>query len=84
MRETAPCLDDYKNPHVIARCLCITTALLFTLYYTPFIIEAQSIGVSTTGSSAFEGMHKGSVIDFKILLTSLMVLFMRRVYISLK
>ncbi len=59
----------------------VTTALLFTLYYTPFIIQAQQIGVSATETSAFEGMHKGSVIDFKILLISITVLFVRKIYL---
>ena len=59
----------------------VTTALLFTLYYTPFIIQAQQIGVSATETSAFEGMHKGLVIDFKILLVSIMVLFVRKIYL---
>jgi hypothetical protein len=54
---------------------------LFTLYYTPYILKAQTIGEKAIASSAFENMHKGSELDFKILLVSLAVLFVRRVYI---
>jgi hypothetical protein len=49
----------------------ICTSLLFVLYYTPFILEAQAIGEQMTQTKAFEGMHKGSELDFKILLVSL-------------
>lgn len=67
---------------LISAFFTVTTILLFTLYYTPYIIEAQQIGISATHTTAFEGMHKGSVIDFKILLVSLIVLFSRKFYLK--
>lgn len=57
---------------------------LFTLYYTPYMLKAQAIGEKAITSSAFENMHKGSELDFKILLISLIALFARRVYLRLK
>lgn len=50
--------------------LIVSTSLLFILYYTPFVLQAQHIGEEFVKSEAFSGMHKGSEIDFKILLVS--------------
>jgi hypothetical protein len=56
----------------------VCCGLLFTQYYTPYILEAQSMGEQFTNSSAFEGMHKGSELAYKILFVSTMVLFFRK------
>jgi glucose-6-phosphate-specific signal transduction histidine kinase len=58
--------------------IVVFTALLFVLYYTPFILEAQAIGPAATQSEAFEGMHKGSELDFKILLFALLGLLVTK------
>lgn len=42
---------------------------LFTLYYTPFILEAQA--TNNLGTDAFASMHKQSEVVFKILLFTL-------------
>ena len=57
---------------------------LFTLYYTPYILKSQSLGEKVINSAGFENMHKGSEIDFKILLVALLLLIGRRIYIKLK
>lgn len=44
---------------------------LFTLYYTPYILDAQHSEL--VGSAAFESMHKQSEMVFKILLFSLSI-----------
>ena len=44
---------------------------LFTLYYTPYIMEAQALGNIATPE--FDSMHKQSELVFKILLVGLSV-----------
>jgi hypothetical protein len=61
---------------LISTFLSLCSSALFILYYTPYILEAQSISETTT--KAFENMHRGSEIDFKILTLSLLVLLFRR------
>ncbi len=51
--------------------LVITTVLLFLFYYTPYILEAQRLGAEVTKTPEFESMHKGSELDFKIMLFAL-------------
>lgn len=58
----------------------VFTGLLFTIYYTPDILEAQRIGEAATQSDAFNALHKGSEIDFKLLAFGLLVLMGRRIY----
>lgn len=50
--------------------ICI---LLFSLYYTPFIIEQQQIGVMATQSNEFQSMHKQSEMVANIIFFSLSV-----------
>ncbi len=68
-------LDKDKISFFIA-ILAIYCIGLFVLYYTPYIIQAQS--QMQTQTSGFEAMHKGSELDFKILLVSLVGLMWRR------
>lgn len=44
---------------------------LFTLYYTPYIIDAQML--DNIGTSAFDSMHKQSEMVFKVLLFTLSI-----------
>ena len=44
---------------------------LFTLYYTPYIMEAQAL--NTIDTEAFDSMHKQSELVFKILLITLSI-----------
>ncbi|DAB38419.1 MAG TPA: hypothetical protein CFH83_06110 [Sulfuricurvum kujiense] len=58
----------------------IGTLLLFSAVYTPKILEYQSRGEAAIDAS-FEALHKASEIDFKILLLTLLILFIRRAYL---
>lgn len=58
----------------------IGTLLLFSAVYTPKILEYQARGEAAIDAS-FESLHKASEIDFKILLVTLLILFMRRAYL---
>lgn len=53
---------------------------LFTLYFTPLVLEAQEMGEKMAGNPEFNTIHKASELDFKILLVALIVLFCVRVY----
>lgn len=55
--------------------ICI---LLFSLYYTPFIVEQQQIGEAATKSSEFYAMHKQSEIVANILFFSLSINLLAR------
>lgn len=51
---------------------------LFTLYYTPYILQAQSLGEEAIANHAFDAMHTQSVYVFKALMVSLLLLFIIR------
>lgn len=52
---------------------------LFTLYYTPYILHAQSLGESGIANATFDAMHTQSVVVFKALMGSLCLLFIVRI-----
>lgn len=56
--------------------ISVIMIFLFTLYYTPFIMDAQSAG--NLGTPEFDSMHKQSEYTFKILLVSLSALMIWR------
>jgi hypothetical protein len=58
--------------------IAIFTLLMFSGVYVPKILQMQEEGEKATQSSAFEAVHMGSEIDFKILAVALIVLFVRR------
>ena len=55
----------------------LATALLFSQYYIPDIVQMQSQGVEMTQSVAFINTHKGSEINSKIFALSLLVLIIQ-------
>jgi uncharacterized membrane protein len=59
----------------------ISTLLLFSVVYTPKILEYQKQGEAVMMDNAFEALHKASEIDFKILFVMLSILFLRRAYL---
>lgn len=59
--------------------ISVISIFLFTLYYTPYIIEVQKLGTEATSSSAFNSMHMQSEWVFKILLFTLSALFFSRI-----
>lgn len=75
--------NEYKhgrrdNYAMISAFFVITTAMMFSAIYTPKILAMQALGAEATRSEAFEALHLGSEIDFKILAVALAVLFVRR------
>jgi hypothetical protein len=56
----------------------VSVSMLFLFYYTPAIIQMQTISEEATKSKAFYGMHIGSEIAYKILLVSISLLLYRR------
>ncbi len=54
--------------------------LLFTLYYTSYIIEAQKIGETAIHTLEFDQMHKQSELVFKTLFFTLILLFFSRFF----
>ncbi len=80
---------DYKrfrrDSFIIAAAIVIMfTSFMFTFYYTPDILAYQQAGEQMTQSKAFENIHKGSEIDFKLLAAGLFVLITRRLYLTIK
>lgn len=68
---------------ILATLVVLSTIGLFVGVYMPKILEMQAQGEEATKSAAFENLHLGSEIDFKILLISLIVLMGRRLYVLL-
>lgn len=60
--------------------LSVILIFLFTLYYTPIILKAQSIGEKGIQTVLFHMAHKYSVIVFKVLIFTLLGLFIARIY----
>ena len=68
---------------MIATLFALSTIGLFIGVYTPKILEMQAIGETATKSEAFNQLHLGSEMDFKILVVSLLVIMGRRLYVLL-
>jgi len=54
------------------------TSLMFSVVYSPRILEMQAMGREATQSDTFDNLHIASEIDFKVLAVALIVLFVRR------
>ncbi|MDF1881048.1 DUF4149 domain-containing protein [Sulfurimonas sp. MAG313] len=61
----------------------LLTIGLFVGVYTPQILEMQKLGAQATASEAFNNLHVGSELDFKVLVVSLIILMGRRLYVLL-
>ncbi|MBX7490214.1 DUF4149 domain-containing protein [Helicobacter turcicus] len=59
--------------------ISVILIFLFTMYYTPYILEAQKLGEDGIASVAFDAMHTQSVYTFKALMISLCLLFVVRI-----
>jgi len=68
---------------IIASFISLLTIGLFVGVYTPRILEMQALGAKATSSEAFNNLHLGSELDFKVLVVALMVLLGRRLYVLL-
>lgn len=58
--------------------ISIVLIFLFTLYYTPYILQAQSLGEEGIANATFDKLHTQSVYVFKALMASLCLLFIVR------
>ena len=65
---------------ILATLVSLCTIGLFVGVYTPKILEMQALGAEATQSAAFQSLHQGSSLDFKILVFALIVLMGRRLY----
>lgn len=54
------------------------SSLMFSAVYAPKILVMQGLGIEATQSDTFANIHMASELDFKILATGLIVLFIRR------
>lgn len=75
--------NEYKHGRrdtwsMVSGFFIIVSSLMFSAVYTPKILEMQRLGAEATQSDAFNALHIGSEIDFKILAVTLGVLFIRR------
>lgn len=59
--------------------LSVLLIFIFTLYYTPAILEAQGMGAAYTATPEFESVHIQSELVFKVLLLTLSISFFWRV-----
>jgi hypothetical protein len=72
---------DYRNGHrdsivITSAFVVLFTVFMFAFYYTPDMIALQQ--AQQTQTAAFESLHKGSELDFKIMLVALLTLLLRR------
>ena len=72
------------NTVMVATFISLSTIALFIGVYTPKILAMQAEGQEATESIAFQNLHLGSELDFKILVVALFVLMFRRLYVLLK
>lgn len=63
---------------IVCAVISVVSILLFTLYYTPAILDFQMIGPDATAGESFDNAHKGSEMTVKILLLGLVGLFLMR------
>ena len=69
---------------IIPASIVVITSLLFAFYFVPEIIQMQSLGEQISQNSTFQNIHKGSEMNVKILVFSLLFLFIRNLYKSVK
>ncbi|MFP3983318.1 MAG: DUF4149 domain-containing protein [Desulfurivibrionaceae bacterium] len=62
----------------------LVTSLLFTGYFAPAIIQAQTSGSGITQTESFQALHRASVLDFSFILVSLFVLMIKSFYTEAK
>jgi len=68
----------------IALFAVITTGLMFSFYYLPDIVSMQQLGEQATQTQAFDDLHKGSSLDFKIFTLATLMLIVRNLQKALK
>lgn len=78
--EIYSCAKEKALLSPILGVISIAAILIFALYFSPNIIEAQNLGAQGTQSEEFNSLHEGSVIAYKIALFALVGLFLVRVF----
>ncbi|MDR1285358.1 MAG: DUF4149 domain-containing protein [Campylobacteraceae bacterium] len=58
--------------------------LAFVLYFTPYIVEAQKLGIEATSTKEFKDIHNFSELAIKAVLIGQIALFFRRVWVEFK
>lgn len=66
---------------IMASLGAVGTLLLFSGVYSPKMLEYQQLGEVAMMNHSFESLHKASEIDFKFMLVTLLILFVRRAYL---
>jgi len=64
---------------LVSAFVTVFCALLFTQYYTPDILAYQAKGPEATQTAAFEALHSGSELAFKLMAAALTILGVRNV-----
>jgi len=70
-------MGERDNLTLVAVFFALSSGLLFAHYYMPDILTMQSGGEAMTTTQAFINTHKGSEIDFKLFIASLLLLMVR-------
>lgn len=64
--------------------LVVATGIMFSFYYLPDILTMQQLGEQATQTQAFDDMHKGSSLDFKIFIFATIFLIVRNLQKAMK
>ncbi|MFV0480803.1 MAG: DUF4149 domain-containing protein [Campylobacteraceae bacterium] len=64
--------------------IALVGSLLFVLYFTPYIVDAQKLGAAATASEEFRNIHKASELVIKVVLFAQIALFFRRIWVEFK
>lgn len=70
---------NYKISAFFLALIITLLAMAFVFYFTPYILDAQKIGVEATATTEFASMHKASEFVMKAMMLAQVVLFFIRV-----
>ena len=68
----------YDGISLLLSMVCLVAIGLFVFYYTPYIMQAQTMGVEGTLSETFAKMHKESEWIMKGLMLTQVILLLKR------
>ncbi|MDR0666945.1 MAG: DUF4149 domain-containing protein [Campylobacteraceae bacterium] len=77
-------INKYDFVSAVILFIALLGSMAFVLYFTPYIVEAQTAGAQATATTEFRSMHGWSEIVMKAVLLSQVTLFFRRVWLVLK
>ncbi|WP_086229233.1 DUF4149 domain-containing protein [Campylobacter devanensis] len=70
---------NYKISAFFLALIITLLAMSFVFYFTPYILQAQKIGVEATATAEFASMHKASEFVMKAMILAQVALFFIRV-----